>query len=53
MNNNGLAVLAGLILIISGTLNIMFENFRAIITASLIIIGAIIILIGVCTDKIE
>ena len=53
MNSNGLAVLVGIILIIAGTLNILFENFRFLTTLVLIIIGTVAMVIGIEVDKLE
>ena len=53
MNNNGIAVLVGILLIVVGALNQLSDSFRAVVSISLVVIGIVIIVFGIATDKIE
>ncbi len=53
MNTNGLAVLAGLFLIVIGISNQVNNNARVIVSIVLTIIGIAAIFMGIMMDKIE
>lgn len=52
MNNNGIAVILGLIVTVSGVLNQGYEHFRIVVSIMLMAIGIVVVMMGIMSDEI-